>query len=424
MRRRGASHASKRARVDTPTKTYSAARRKLNEILKAFAFVRVSEVTQVPARDGKPEFFHCIGTTQSNSKYDTSTERVFMDKGGRLRYNSTFDIGPCKLIDAAWGRDHYSAIPQIGDILIGVLEPNTRKSSGRQPGKVLRSWSRHGKIIMELSRMVEYGTSMTEFETRTILRQAECAMAEHAAAASALGAVPRGVHMAQSSADDFWMLARMILWGNLRPLAVLHSVQSPASKCKEAALPAELVACAEIKLSCPAYEFLSGLAFKLEDPDLLRDFAAMFDSPPAPPAPLSSQYTFLAAFSNAAQMSYAQPQHSYGGYADAGGSTPPYMPSSPPYKPKSPNYMPSSPVFSPESPPQSPPLPAKAEEESTKSVECTVLEASKVKAENNADDEIQIIGCDDSSASPSYAPTSPPYRPSSPTPEESKEARD
>lgn len=341
MRRRGASHASKRARADMPTKTYPAARRKLNEILKAFSFVKVSEVTQVPARDGKPEFFHCMGSTLSNSRYDTSSERAFMDKGGRLRYNATFDIGPCKLLDAAWGRDHYSAIPQIGDILIGVLEPNTRKS-GRQAGKVLRSWSRHGKIIMELSRMVEFGTSMSEFETRTILLQAECAMAEHAAAASALGAVPYGITSAQSSADDFWMLARMILWGNLRPLAVMHAVQSPSTKCKEIPTAAELAANAETKISCTAYEFVSGLAFKLEDPDLLKDFAAMFDAPPLPAIsvqelpqamPQALQQTpFLAAFQN---HSYAAaPQgYGYGGYGGyggyAGGSTPTYVPSSP-----------------------------------------------------------------------------------------------
>jgi len=378
--RRGASHSSKRAKVDTPSKTYPAARRKLNEVLKGFSFVRVSEVTQVPPKDGKPEFFHCLGSTQSNSKYDSYSERVFLDKGGRLRYNATFDIGPCKLIDAAWGRDHISAIPQIGDIVLGILEANPKKSVSKQAaGKVLRSWSRHGKIIMELSRMVEFGTSMGEFETRAILRQSECAMAEHAMAALA----PRGVASLQSSADDFWILARMILWGNLRPLVVLHSMQNSSAKCKMEASAAEIAACADIKISCSAYDFVSGLAFKLEDPDLLKDFAESFlavvPAPYMPPMP-------AAAYSmNWIPPSAKTPEPSTPKYATSpayhpsspppGASSPAYHPSSPPVNNlqslihalsstkeegeiASPTYMPSSPVGRPSSPPP-PPLDAK-----------------------------------------------------------------
>jgi hypothetical protein len=278
MRRHGASHAAKRARVDVPTKTYPSARRKLNELLKSFCFVKVSEVTQVPPKDGRPEFFHGVACTQSNSRFDASTERVFFDKGGRLRYNATFDVGPCKLIDAAWGRDHPSAIPQIGDILVGVLENNTRTSKGsaRIP-KVLRSWSRHGKIIMELSRMVEFGTSVSEFDTRQMLRQAECAMIEQARAAEDLGAhnVSRVVQNGSSSADDFWMLGRIILWGNIRPLVVLHASERNL-RCMDEPSDAEISASAQLKLSCSAYDFISQLSFRLEDACILKDFHASF----------------------------------------------------------------------------------------------------------------------------------------------------
>lgn len=116
MRRRGASHAAKRMRTEapaTPSKTFPCARRKLNDILKGYAFVKVIEVTHVPAQIGRPAFYHGVAVTQRNSRYasNEAAEHVFFDKGGRLRFNSTFDVGPCKLIDAAFGRDHPSANP-------------------------------------------------------------------------------------------------------------------------------------------------------------------------------------------------------------------------------------------------------------------------------------------------------------------------
>jgi hypothetical protein len=236
--------------------------------------VKVSEVIHKPPINGRPEFYHGVGATQSNSRFESSSERVFFDKGGRLRYNATFDIGPCKLMDAAWGRDHPSALPQIGDILIGVLENNSGGPSKSRIPKVIRSWSRHGKIIMELSRMVEFGTGLTEFDARSILRQNECDMVEQVAkSVPLLGAnITPITRSGGSSADDFWMLARLILWGNVRPLVVLHSMQT-SIKCKIEPTSAELIASSELKLSCSAYDFLSGLAFKLEDSDLLKDFS-------------------------------------------------------------------------------------------------------------------------------------------------------
>lgn len=297
MRRRGAGHEIKRPKVDVPTKTYPNARRKLNEILKLFSFIKVSEVTQVPENNGRPAFYHGIGMTITNSKFDngrTISERTFYDKGGRLRYNSTFDIGPCKLIDAAWGRDHVSANPQIGDILIGVIEPNEKAGKGRPP-KVLRSWSRHGKIILELSRIVEFGTAMQELDTRQLLRQTECDMIQQTAAAQAMraymgggggGAGGGGGGGGSSSSnpneanstDDFWMLVRLILWGNLRPFTVLHFLQT-RTKCKEEPSVIEIAAASNIKISCSAYDFISGLAFKLEDPDIFNDFVNTFELP-------------------------------------------------------------------------------------------------------------------------------------------------
>jgi hypothetical protein len=340
MRRQGASHASKRLKLDTPTKTFPLARRKLNELLKTITFVKVLEVTHAPAKDGRPEFFHGIASIETNSKFHSGGEKVFFDKGGRLRFNATFDIGPCKLLDAAWGRDHHTAVPQIGDILVGILEANTRSGKGRL-SKVVRGWSRHGKIIMDLSRMVEFGTHVSEFETRAILRQGECDMASQAAAAISLGGnVARSCERSSVGADDFWILARVILWGNLRPLAVLHSIQTGMS-CKNPPSEAETNASKELNLSCSASDFLTGIAFKLEDADILKEFTDLMVLP-------------------------AEPKRKPTRWADAQettqtrGTTPPYAPSSPVYAPSSPAYAPSSPAYAPSSPAYAPSSPAYA----------------------------------------------------------------
>jgi hypothetical protein len=320
-KRRGANHAIKRPKKDVASKTYPNARKKLHEIIKLFSFIKVSEVTHVPPTNGRPAFFHGIGLTISNSKYDNNgdtKERVFFDKGGRLRYNATFDIGPCKLIDAAWGRDHPSASPQIGDILIGVLEPNEKSGKGK-PTKILRSWSRHGKIVLELSRIVEFGTAVKELDIRKLLRQTECDMMQQIVAMRALGAGVGGGGSSReeieqhviNAADDFWMLARIVLWGNLRPFAVMHFMQSNIP-CKEPPSAVELSAVSTVKISCSAYEFISSIAFKLEDPEILNDFVENFQTdvvrtpnystighssylpplPPPPPQPIpQSVYT-------------------------------------------------------------------------------------------------------------------------------------
>lgn len=336
--RRGASNQIKRARQEetaTVSNTFPIARRKLNEILKSFSFVRITDVTQVPPKDGKPGFFHCLGTLVTNSKYHTTNTKVFLDKGTRLRHNANLEIGPCKLLDAAWGRDHLTSLPQLNDIVVGILEDNTKNT---KIAKVLRGWSRHGNILMELSRMVEFGTSAQEIETCKFLRQNECMMQE------ILPSGQKNLSLTKIGADDFWYLARIILWGNLRPISILHSLQS-TKNCKKVPSAIELAESGDIKLSCTAFDYISGLSFKLEDPSILTTFMDLFkyQSPPTPPfKPI---------------MEATQP---YGPHAmefqnlplyDTFSPPSPKAPSSPPYIPSSPPYYPSSPI---EEKPQSP----------------------------------------------------------------------
>jgi hypothetical protein len=329
--RRGSSHVSRRARDDSlaPTRTFPAARAKLNEFLKSFSYVKVVEVNQLPAKDGRPAFFHGVGLTQSNSKFGGKSEQVFFDKGSRLRHSSLIEVGPCKLIDAAWGRDHSSANPQVGDILIGVLTDNLKPKS--RITKCLRSWSRHGKIIMELSRMVEFGTHMSEMDVRAILRQGESALA-----ATALLRETQAVHCmhlrhASSSTDDFWILVRIILWGNLRPLVVMHSLKTGA-KTKVDITDAEKSAFADIKLSCAPLDFITNVSSRFEDPDIFVNFSDQLEDPPAAPEPLP---TFTQSYS----IPYQAPPSVYQPFVP-GGTSPPYQPEphSPQYAPKSPEY--------------------------------------------------------------------------------------
>ena len=412
MRRRGATHPSKRARESAlPTKSYPQARKRLSELLKGFAFVEVHEVNIVPASTTKPEFFHGCAITVSNSKFcKERQERVFFDKGSRLRYNNTFDIGPCKLLDAAWGRDHRSAIPQIGDILIGVLEDNPRqptKSNVNRMSKILKGWSRHGKIILELSRINEFGTAHGEFELRDLLRQRESEMSEQFSASQSIGQLyelGRGIKK-PPGADDFWMLGRIILWGNIRPLVVLHASERNL-RCMDEPSDAEISASAQLKLSCSAYDFISQLSFRLEDACILKDFHASFidveiektanallkgsanfgaeydafptafpSSPPRNPGQ-SSQLagsrtpTYSRTPTGSRTPTYVPrspeylpeklpeaPQFAPTHYAP---TSPPYAPRSPGYAPRSPGYAPTSPSFAPQSPGYAPKSPGYA----------------------------------------------------------------
>ena len=327
---------SRPARNDNlaPTRTFPVARQKLNETLKVFSYIKVVEVTQVPPKDGRPAFFHGVGMTQSNSKFGGKSEQVFFDKGGRMRHSACIEVGPCKLIDAAFGRDHSSAAPQVGDILVGVLTDNLKPKC--RITKLVRSWSRHGKIMMELSRMVEFGTHMSEMEIRNILRQGESALAATALKKESHALASMHLRMASGAVDDFWLLARMILWGNLRPLAVLHSIQTGA-KCKQDISDIESEASKDIKISCSALDFITNSASRFEDPDIFKQFSDLLDDPPPPPpAPTYEQY---------APQYLAPPP-----FTGPGGTSPPYQPEYQPLQPSSPKY---APEHAPTSPPRS-----------------------------------------------------------------------
>lgn len=349
MRRKGANTLVSRKNNDdvSSSHTYPNARRKLNETLRSFTFLKVIEVISVPPKDGKPSFYHGMATVINNSRQAGSQfDRVFFDKGGRLRHNSNFEIGPCKLLDAAWGRDHPTAMPQIGDILIGTLEDNTRISKSAKIAKVLRGWSRHGKIILELSRIVEFGTSMQEIELPKLLKQSECRMQNMTSSGEKV------LHSFNKiGSDDFCVLSSIILWGNLKPLSILHCLQTNAT-CKKKPTAIEIASAGDIDISCTAFEFISGLSFKLEDSDILNDFLALFNEQERPKTPTIAEFQTVQALQPSLpfhtfypptesimhNQNYGPPSPNY-----KSSSCPPSPPYIPPSCPPSPPYIPSSP---------------------------------------------------------------------------------
>ena len=173
---------------------------------------------------------------------------VFFDKFGRSR--GQFIIGPIHLTQAPLGLDHTSSVPTVGEILVGSLVPNTRKS---HLDHVLRGWSSDSRPLQELHRILKFGTRYHELEMRTQLSQSSCMLMQ----------CPENL---RRSRDDIFMTARIILWGNLRPLQVLASVQaSDKYELIDQASKEELEMAQSIKITLPAIEFIDALMAKFPD---------------------------------------------------------------------------------------------------------------------------------------------------------------
>jgi len=328
MQRRGASHIIKRARSQaTVTKVFASARLKLHDTLKQFSYVKVVEIVNVPPNNGKPAFYHGIAITIAR---DLKQQEVFFDKGSRLRYTAMIEIGPAKLVDSAIGREHPNSTPQVGDILIGVMADNLRKS--RIP-KVLRSWSRHGNLVQELARISEFGTQQSEAAIRKNLTQTESLLAE------SLNLKPT----LQCAADDLWVIAKVILWGNTRLLAVKNHIEK-GKKLKVEATENELEVAGSIKISTTAQEFISGIGFRFEDPEVIKEYNDHFEEIDEVKIITHFNYT------PPALTQFLQPQILPTPVIINGGTSPPYKPSSPVYQGTSPPYQPTSPMYQPTSP--------------------------------------------------------------------------
>ena len=235
--------------------TFEDARKTLVDLLTNLSFVKVVSVQKGPTG---------IYTGEASNLF--KKELVFFDKFGRSRTHLT--VGPITLVQAALGFDHPSSIPSVGEILVGTSVPNTRKShlSG-----VLRGWSSDAKPLCELLRILQYGTKKSEFDNRSLLLQQ--------------AAIVGGL---RTYRDEIYMLARLVLWKNVRPLQVLYSVQDPSVSLQVPATEIELLATKSTFISVPARTFVEIVSVKLSCPDILDQFLEGLKLPEVPPpAPLA-----------------------------------------------------------------------------------------------------------------------------------------
>jgi hypothetical protein len=220
------------------------ARKALDELLSNLTFLKVVTVQK------NNNSFTGEAVELGNSK-----RLAFFDKFGRAR--SFLNIGPLTLTQAPMGFDHPTSVPGVGDIIVGVLVQNVRKS---HLSHVLRGWSSDAKPLFELARMVRFGTKKSEFENRTLLLQPA-------------GLMP----LCAKYRDEIYCVARIVLWKNVRPLQVLSSIQNAEEyKLKEPASDAESTGARALKLSTSASEFVQMVAVKLACPDIIDTFSDGF----------------------------------------------------------------------------------------------------------------------------------------------------
>jgi hypothetical protein len=214
----------------------------------------------------------------------------------------------------------------------------------------------NGKVMLDLFRMVQYGTKMSDLEIRPMFRQGAGAVAQKMMDASK-DSLPfeQKVSMCKcvKAVDDIYIVAKMILWGNMRLLTVLHCLQTD-STLNQTATDAEIDAASDLKLSANALEFVQGISQKLNDDSIMKYFTDSFskfsgsdkdkEKAVAPWKPYEYDYGYGVSTKTDEGMVVKPSSPVYGG----GGAASPYAPSSPvygggggaasPFAPSSPMY--------------------------------------------------------------------------------------
>jgi len=321
--------------------SFQVARKSFVDILDNLSFVKV---VSVQTNQKGIYFGEAIEATFRNSK--ERPKLVFFDKLGRSR--TLLRVGPIHVAQAPLGFDHASAIPTVGDILVGSLVPNTRKS---HLDHVLRGWSSDAKPLWELLRLLKFGTKASEFECRSILLQPVSSMFQ-------------APDYMQSARDDIYMTARVILWSSLRPLQVKASLELPDVKLKVPATSVELETAKQLRISSTASEFVDILVAKCNDATILEQFFEGLEVPESTktdiqaPAPIPLTHYAPATYEPYTPHSPIQISQTYVAQSPVYATTSPvYAPTSPDYAPTSPVYAPQSPTFRPSSPAYAVPQP-------------------------------------------------------------------
>ena len=376
--------------------SFENARRTLHELLSPLTFVRVISVGQPRGAGSSAPHATTAFTGEGEEVRPTLATRGREGPGKRVFFSSFsrqnglgFSLGGCAtLVDSPLGSDHVSSVPQIGTIMVGSMVASS-KARARCPFE-LRGWCNNARPLMELHRIVQFGTRGGESETRLLVRQAAAetaveysrtlAAAGEGSFAMLSGTQRRHCASAASVADELDCLARVVLYGSMECLKGTPRLGGRQPR-----------------------EFVETLVLVLRDSRIIEEYNRVSPPPPPPvPAPLPNYFHQSMLAYGGAGMQYdpvaqahfrapvassagcyrspqrvgavsppRSPQYCPSSPPPEGSKTPPYAPQSPQYcptspvgnrtpqyAPQSPRYEPQSPQYAPQSPryvPQSPP---------------------------------------------------------------------
>jgi hypothetical protein len=293
---------------------YENARRKVVETLSNLNFARVVSIMQMPPKVGKDPIFQ------------GEVEEVFCGKNARVMSRHAFFskflrntmgvnvLGCFTLVDSAMGPDHSSSIPNVGDILVGSFVSATQR--GKLPYE-FKGWCNNGKPLLELLRILQFGSRMSKEELHMLLRQPASVTANFALRLQEKFLKPHERSEALKSSlaqDDIWVLARALCFR-------------------------ELEQDDKLKLSRPHFDILTQLAMITLDETLLDDLQGIM---PVREEPVikESDFSGMGAYG---QGKVYESERKTPPWTTAESGTPKFMPSSPTYAPSSPPYHPESP---------------------------------------------------------------------------------
>ncbi len=309
------------------------ARKALHKELEKYVFVLVVRgVTVPPDCVIHGEVTHYYTTAEELSVSPSrSLGTVWVKKKGRRSHQR---LGPLTLKDSG------VELPKAGDILMGELQVD--KASERQFGRQkfvaerqsFKWWINYGAPLYYLATMVLKGTSETETSLRKLLK------------------LP-------GDYDDVWMLARVVLFNNVRGFV---DMLDPSKKDLESV---------KLQEGGPV-QFVQQLSVWLDDFSIMTEFQKLVppglpqgardnnDIPPLSAAPAyQSDFVGRRRTTRASTLFVEEYNPDFPGFHSSSGPIPPrspqYAPNTPPYSPQyAPNSPPHSPQYAPNTPPHSP----------------------------------------------------------------------
>jgi hypothetical protein len=310
---------------------FETSRRKVVEALSNLNFAKIVSIVQLPNKFDPLEP-HFQGEVEEvfASKHKIAPRHAYFSKFARNSQGVSV-LGCFSIVDTSLGTSHASALPQLGDIVVGSFVEAGKK--GKLPFE-FKGWCNNGKPLLELHRVLQFGTRMSAKELHNLLRQPasiSAAFSLRLNSSSVSSTQKRHAQKVALCVDDIWNIARALCFKDLQPDETL-------------------------KISVPHWDMLTQLAMVTLDEEFLEELTKL-----KPPSEMIED--------TQPEAQGGQAYNGYGGYAfqsftvpqasDFGSRTPEYtVPRSgktPPYAPSSPTFAPSSPAYIPESPkPESP----------------------------------------------------------------------